>query len=205
MAHTAVLPIGGDHFTNDLAVGLQVSTEEAEQLKLTYGNCVVTSVPSLNEVEVGGNLASGGSAPRLVRQRFLAEILEPRARELFTLLRDNLRNGGVLEALGTGCVLTGGRCKAARPAGRGRKLSAHARPHRVTRSAAAHAAGAGRSGVFRGHRHGAVHTPHAGTPRQRRDGPEAEAEVDLCRQLLVLGGALRGRRPEGSPHRFRRL
>jgi cell division protein FtsA len=43
-----------------------------------------------------------------VRQRFLAEILEPRARELFTMLRDNLRQGGVLEALGAGCVLTGG-------------------------------------------------------------------------------------------------
>ncbi|MGI4757528.1 MAG: cell division protein FtsA [Janthinobacterium lividum] len=112
IAHTAVLPIGGDHFTNDLAVGLHVSTEEAEHLKLEYGNCVVTSVPSLNEVEVGGNLSMGsGSAPRLVRQRFLAEILEPRARELFTMLRDNLRQGGVLEALGTGCVLTGGGAK----------------------------------------------------------------------------------------------
>ncbi|MGI4853308.1 MAG: cell division protein FtsA [Janthinobacterium lividum] len=114
IAHTAVLPIGGDHFTNDLAVGLHVSTEEAEHLKLEYGNCVVTSVPSLNEVEVGGNLATGsGTAPRLVRQRFLAEILEPRARELFTMLRDNLRQGGVLEALGTGCVLTGGGAKLA--------------------------------------------------------------------------------------------
>lgn len=114
IAHTAVLPIGGDHFTNDLAVGLHISTEEAEHLKLEYGNCVVTSVPSLNEVEVGGNLSTGSNAaPRLVRQRFLAEILEPRARELFTMLRDNLRQGGVLEALGTGCVLTGGGAKLA--------------------------------------------------------------------------------------------
>jgi cell division protein FtsA len=71
----------------------------------------------MNEIEVGGNLtfgslggapAGGGQAPRLVRQRFLAEVLEPRARELFTMLRDNLRQGGVLEALGAGCVLTGG-------------------------------------------------------------------------------------------------
>ena len=111
IAHTAVLPIGGDHFTNDLAVGLHVSVEEAEQLKCLYGNCVVTSVPTLAEIEVGGGLAglSGqGQTARLVRQRFLAEILEPRARELFTMLRDNLRQGGVLEALGAGCVLTGG-------------------------------------------------------------------------------------------------
>ena len=109
IAHTAVLPIGGDHFTNDLAVGLHVTVEEAEQLKQMYGNSVVTSVPQLNEIEIGGNLAySGGQPARLVRQRFLAEILEPRARELFTMLRDNLRQGGVLEALGAGCVLTGG-------------------------------------------------------------------------------------------------
>lgn len=111
IAHTSVLPIGGDHFTNDLAVGLHVSVEEAEELKKLYGNCVVTSVPQLAEIEVGGTLngISGAGQPgRLVRQRFLAEILEPRARELFTMLRDNLREGGVLEALGAGCVLTGG-------------------------------------------------------------------------------------------------
>jgi len=109
IAHTAVLPIGGDHFTNDLAVGLHVTVEEAEYLKKVYGHCVVTAVPQLNEIEVGGNLAiSGGQPARMVRQRFLAEILEPRARELFTMLRDNLRQGGVLEALGAGCVFTGG-------------------------------------------------------------------------------------------------
>jgi len=111
IAHTAVLPIGGDHFTNDLAVGLHVSVEEAEELKKLYGNCVVTSVPTLAEIEVGGGLAGlggQGQTARLVRQRFLAEILEPRAREFFTMLRDNLRDGGVLDALGAGCVLTGG-------------------------------------------------------------------------------------------------
>ena len=109
IAHTAVLPIGGDHFTNDLAVGLHISVEEAEQLKRTYGNCVVTSVPTLNEIEIGGNLAtSGGQPARMVRQRFLAEILEPRAREFMQMLRENLRQGGVLEALGAGCVFTGG-------------------------------------------------------------------------------------------------
>ena len=57
IAHTAVLPIGGDHFTNDLAVGLHVTVEEAEYLKKAYGHCVVTAVPQLNEIEVGGNLA----------------------------------------------------------------------------------------------------------------------------------------------------
>ncbi|MBX6359967.1 cell division protein FtsA [Pseudacidobacterium ailaaui] len=105
VAHTAVVPIGGDHFTNDLAVGLHVSVEEAEWIKCNYGHAVVTAVPSGNEIELYG---MPGHGPRTVRQRFVAEILEPRARELFHLLRDNLRQGGVLEALGAGCVLTGG-------------------------------------------------------------------------------------------------
>jgi cell division protein FtsA len=112
VAHTAVLPIGGEHFTNDLAVGLHVSVEEAEQLKCAFGNCVVTSVPAMNEVEVAGSLTAGvgGGAEqaRMVKQRYLAEVLEPRARELLQMLRDNLRQGGVLEALGAGVVLTGG-------------------------------------------------------------------------------------------------
>jgi cell division protein FtsA len=108
VAHTAVLPIGGDHFTNDLAVGLHISVQEAEHLKRTFGNAVVTSVPQLNELEVGGDLSTGGGPARMVRQRYLAEILEPRALELLRMLRDNLRNGGVLEAMGAGCVFTGG-------------------------------------------------------------------------------------------------
>ena len=108
VAHTAVLPIGGDHFTNDLAVGLHISVQEAEHLKRTFGSAVVTSVPQLNELEVGGDLSTGGGPARMVRQRYLAEILEPRALELLRMLRDNLRNGGVLEAMGAGCVFTGG-------------------------------------------------------------------------------------------------
>ncbi len=105
VAHTAVIPIGGDHFTNDLAVGLHVCVEEAEFLKINYGNCVVTAVPSSAEVEISG---APGHPTRMVSQRSLGEILEPRARELFHLLRDNLRSGGVLDALGAGCILTGG-------------------------------------------------------------------------------------------------
>jgi cell division protein FtsA len=105
VAHTSVVPIGGDHFTNDLAVGLHLTAPEAEWLKCNYGHAVVTTVPQLSEVEVSG---LPGQQPRMVRQRFIAEVLEPRARELFQMLRDNLRQGGVLEAMGAGCVLTGG-------------------------------------------------------------------------------------------------
>jgi cell division protein FtsA len=105
VAHTSVVPVGGDHFTNDLAVGLHVTAPEAEWLKRNYGHAIVTAVNQDSEVEVSG---LPGYEPRVVRQRFIAEILEPRARELFQLLRDNLRQGGVLEAMGAGCVLTGG-------------------------------------------------------------------------------------------------
>jgi cell division protein FtsA len=105
VAHTSVIPIGGDHFTNDLAVGLHISAPEAEWIKCNYGHAVVTSVSSSTEIELQG---MPGHSPRMVRQRYVSEILEPRARELFCLLRDNLRQGGVLEALGAGCVLTGG-------------------------------------------------------------------------------------------------
>ena len=52
VAHTAVVPVGGDHFTNDLAVGLHMSVQEAEAIKLEYGHCVVTSVPSSSELEL---------------------------------------------------------------------------------------------------------------------------------------------------------
>ncbi len=103
--HTGVIPIGGDHFTNDLAVGLHVTPPEAEWIKCEYGHAVVTAVPLVNELELTG---MPGHDPRIVRQRVLSEILEPRARELFQMVRDNLRHGGVLEALGAGCVLTGG-------------------------------------------------------------------------------------------------
>jgi cell division protein FtsA len=105
VAHTSVIPVGGDHFTNDLAVGLHITPQEAEWIKCQYGNAVVTSVSQLAEIELQG---MPGFAPRVVRQRLLGEILEPRACELFRMLRDNLRHGGVLEALGAGCILTGG-------------------------------------------------------------------------------------------------
>jgi cell division protein FtsA len=103
--HTAVIPIGGDHFTNDLAVGLHVPVPEAEWLKCEYGTAVVTSVSQSAELQLTG---MPGKEPRIIRQRLLAEILEPRTRELFNLMRENLRQGGVLEALGAGCILTGG-------------------------------------------------------------------------------------------------
>ena len=105
VAHTAVVPIGGDHFTNDVAVGLRTPLAEAEKIKRLFGCAMVTRIPEGNEIEV----PSVGDRPsRLMPQRLLGEILEPRARELFEMLRDNLRHSGALELCGAGVVLTGG-------------------------------------------------------------------------------------------------
>ena len=105
VAHTAVIPIGGDHFTNDVAVGLRTPLADADKIKRQFGCAVVTSIPEGNEIEV----PSVGDRPsRLMQQRLLGEILEPRARELFELVRDNLRQSGVEESLGAGTVITGG-------------------------------------------------------------------------------------------------
>jgi len=102
VAHTASVPIGGQHFTNDLAVGLQVPVAQAEELKRHYGHAVVTAVPQLAEIEIAS------PQPRMLPLRTIAEILEPRARELLYFVKESLRQGGVVDALGAGCVLTGG-------------------------------------------------------------------------------------------------
>jgi len=102
VVHTASVPIGGAHFTNDLAVGLQMPVAQAEDLKRLHGHAVVTAIPQLAEIEIAN------PEPQMMRLRTIAEILEPRASELMRFVRDSLRQGGVMEALGAGCVLTGG-------------------------------------------------------------------------------------------------
>jgi len=105
VAHTAVLRIGGDHFTSDLSVGLCTPVAEAEKIKKLYGHAIATLIPEGNEVEV----PSVGDRPsRLISQRMIGEILEPRARELFEMLRDNLRHAGMFELCVAGIVLSGG-------------------------------------------------------------------------------------------------
>jgi cell division protein FtsA len=104
-AHSGVVPIGGDHFTNDVAVGLRTPLVEAEKIKKLFGNTISSKVPEANEIEVP---AVGDRPSRLMPQRFLAEILEPRATELCEMLRDHLHHAGVLELCNAGVVLTGG-------------------------------------------------------------------------------------------------
>jgi cell division protein FtsA len=105
VAYTGVIPVGGDHFTSDLSVGLCTPVNEAEKLKKLYGNSIVTLIPEGNEVEV----PSVGDRPsRLMPQRLLGEILEPRGRELCEMLRDTLRQSGMFDICLAGLVLSGG-------------------------------------------------------------------------------------------------
>jgi cell division protein FtsA len=104
-AHTGVVPVGGDHFTNDVAVGLRTPLAAAEAIKRSFGHTDRSKVPEGNEIEAP---ACGDRPSRLMPQRFLAEILEPRAVELFELVRDHLQQAGVLELANAGLVLTGG-------------------------------------------------------------------------------------------------
>jgi len=105
VAHTGVIPVGGDHFTNDVAVGLRTPLVAAEKIKKLFGHTISSKVQEGNEIEVP---AVGDRPSRLMPQRFLAEILEPRAVELCELMLDHLEQAGVLELCTAGVVFTGG-------------------------------------------------------------------------------------------------
>jgi cell division protein FtsA len=105
LQHSFTLPIGGEHFTNDIAVGLRTPIPDAEKIKRSFGVATQLLAGENTSIEV----PSVGDRPsRLVPQRLLAEILEPRAQELLGLLRDELRRMSLDRQIGAGIVLTGG-------------------------------------------------------------------------------------------------
>jgi cell division protein FtsA len=106
--HTAVIPIAGDQVTNDIAVALRTPTQHAEDIKVRYA-CALTQLANPDEtIEV----PSVGDRParRLARQT-LAEVVEPRYEELFTLVRSELQRSGFEDLIAAGIVLTGGSSK----------------------------------------------------------------------------------------------
>lgn len=106
--HTAVIPIAGDQVTNDIAVALRTPTQHAEDIKVRYA-CALTQLANQDEtIEV----PSVGDRParRLARQT-LAEVVEPRYEELFTLVRSELQRSGYEDLIAAGIVLTGGSSK----------------------------------------------------------------------------------------------
>ena len=103
--HTAVLGIGGNHVTNDIAVGLRTPAYEAEKIKVRYG-CASTSMVRDNEtIEVP---SMGGRPARVLSRQLLSEIIEPRAEEIFSLVAQDLRKMGYDERVAAGVVITGG-------------------------------------------------------------------------------------------------
>jgi cell division protein FtsA len=99
LTHTAVVPIGGESFSSDVAYGLKVSFETADELKLRYGTVLSSEVDDVAAVALDGQHYNA---------RFISQILEYRAREVLEYARDSLEKSRVRDYLPGGAVLTGG-------------------------------------------------------------------------------------------------
>ena len=103
--HTAVIPVGGDHFTNDIAVGLKTARPDAEWIKTQFG-CALSSLVKEDEtIEVP---SIGGRPPRTLPRKVLADIIEPRAEEVFDLVAHEIKRAGYEGIVTGGVVITGG-------------------------------------------------------------------------------------------------
>ncbi|HEX8874776.1 MAG TPA: cell division protein FtsA [Nitrosospira sp.] len=103
--HTAVIPIAGDQITNDIAMALRTPTKDAEDIKCRYGCALRALADPHDMVEVAG---VGDRGTRQLSRQTLAEVIEPRAEELYSLVQAELRRSGLEELLSSGIVITGG-------------------------------------------------------------------------------------------------
>jgi len=103
--HTAVIPIAGDQITNDIAMALRTPTKDAEDIKCRYGCALRTMADPHDMVEVAG---VGDRGTRQLSRQTLAEVIEPRVEELYSLVQAELRRSGLEELLSSGVVITGG-------------------------------------------------------------------------------------------------
>ena len=106
--HTAVIPIAGDQVTNDIAMALRTPTQNAEEIKIKYA-CALTQLAGPDETIKVPSV--GDRAPRDLSRQSLAEVVEPRYEELFTLIQSELRRSGFEDLVAAGIVLTGGTSK----------------------------------------------------------------------------------------------
>src|SRR5579863_615779 len=104
IAHTSVIPVGGNNITSD-AAALRTPMAEADRLKRLSGCALGRMVGEDEEIEVPG---VGGHAPRKTARRVLSDIIEPRFEEIFAVVRKRIEDTGMLEQLSAGIVLTGG-------------------------------------------------------------------------------------------------
>jgi len=108
MQYCNVLNVGGNNFTNDIAIGLRVPFSEAERLKKQYGCTMVSMVNTSEEIEI---VYTGSDRPnRGLPRQHLIEIIQPRSEELFYLIKDEIEKSGFYGLMTSGIVLTGGAC-----------------------------------------------------------------------------------------------
>jgi len=100
-----VIPIAGQHITNDITVGLQTPIEEAERIKKEYGTCLVDAVGDDEKIEIA---TIGGDGMKLVSRKRLAKIIEPRVEEILDLAMQEVEDAGYKDLVPGGIVLTGG-------------------------------------------------------------------------------------------------
>jgi cell division protein FtsA len=103
--HTAVLPIGGNHLTSDIAAGIRTPVTEAEKLKVAFGAATSQVVRRDQMVQVAG---VGGRDPKAIARKLLADIIEPRMEEIFAMAQREIMRSGVADNLASGVVLVGG-------------------------------------------------------------------------------------------------
>jgi len=103
--HTGVLALGGDHISNDIAVGLRTPTAEAENLKKRHGCALTALVREEETIEVP---SVGGRKARALSRQILSDIIQPRVEEIFTLVARDLARAGLQDAPAAGVVVTGG-------------------------------------------------------------------------------------------------
>ena len=106
--HTAVIPIAGDQVTNDIAMALRTPTQNAEEIKIKYA-CALTQLSGPEQTIKVPSV--GDRPPRDLSRQALAEVVEPRYEELFTLIQAELRRSGFEDLVAAGIVLTGGTSK----------------------------------------------------------------------------------------------
>jgi cell division protein FtsA len=103
--HTAVLPVGGNFVTSDIATGLRTPLTEAEKIKVRYGCAFGVLIPKDETIEVP---SVGGREPREVSRQILGRIVEPRMEEILTMAYKEIVKSGYEDILAAGIVLTGG-------------------------------------------------------------------------------------------------
>jgi cell division protein FtsA len=106
--HTGVIPIAGDQVTNDIAMALRTPTQHAEEIKIKYA-CALTQLAGADETIKVPSV--GDRPPRDLSRQSLAEVVEPRYDELFSLVQAELRRSGFEDMVPAGIVLTGGTSK----------------------------------------------------------------------------------------------